>query len=160
VLAVRAEGTRWHADVGFGSASLLEPVPFGPGGEYEQSGWRFRIVEDGRELVLQLLREGAWVDLYGFIPEPVPLVDVETSNWFTCTHPHSLFVTGLIVGLRRDDGALWLLSDWSGLVFTEQTPTETTVTDVARESVPDILATRFGLPGFTLDAGRLVLTSP
>jgi N-hydroxyarylamine O-acetyltransferase len=161
VLGVRAEGARWHADVGFGSASLLEPLPFGAGREYEQSGWRFRVVEDGPELVLQLYREQAWVDLYGFIPEPVPLVDAETSNWFTSTHPRSPFVTGLIVGLRKDDGALWLLSDWSGLAFTEQTPMRTTVTEVDREAVPEILATRFRLPGFTLNAaGRLVLANP
>jgi N-hydroxyarylamine O-acetyltransferase len=161
VLGVRAEGARWHADVGFGSASLLEPLLFGAVGEFEQSGWRFRVVEDGRELVLQLLRDDAWVDLYGFIPEPVPLVDVETSNWFTCTHPRSPFVTGLIVGLRKDDGALWLLSDWSGLAFTEQTPTRTMVTAVDRDVVPGILATRFALAGFTLNAaGRLVPRAP
>ena len=29
----------------------------------------------------------AWSDLYGFVPQPVPLVDIETSNWFTCDAP-------------------------------------------------------------------------
>jgi N-hydroxyarylamine O-acetyltransferase len=158
VLGVRAEGVSWHADAGFGSASLFEPLPFGPGAAHEQSGWRFRVVEDGAEFVLQLAKGEAWVDLYGFIPEPVPLVDVETSNWFSCTHPCSPFVTGLIAGLRADDGALTLLSDWSELALSEQTPAQTTVTAVARDAVPDLLATRFALPGFMLAAdGRLVL---
>jgi N-hydroxyarylamine O-acetyltransferase len=160
VLGVRADGVLWHADVGFGSASLLEPLPFGANGEYEQSGWRFRVVEEGRELVLQLARNETWVDLYGFLPEPVPLVDAETSNWFTSTHPRSPFVTGLIVSRREKGGALALLSDWRGLALTVQTPTQTTVTEVEREAVPEILGTRFALPGFTLNAaGRLVLAS-
>lgn len=159
VLGVRADDLSWHADVGFGSGSLLEPLPFGPGAEHEQSGWRFRVVEDGPEFVLQRAQGDEWVDLYGFIPQPVPPVDLETSNWFTSTHPLSRFVTGLIVSLRADDGALTLLSDWSELALTEQTPTGSSVTPVAREEVPELLATRFELPGFMLASdGRLVLT--
>ncbi len=158
VMRVRAEDTEWLADVGFGAGSLLEPLPFGPDGEREESGWRFRVVEDGPELVLQRAEGEAWSDLYGFVPQPVPFVDVETSNWFTSTHPGSRFVTGLITSLRADDGTLTLLSDWSGLALTEQSPTKTTVTEVEREAIPELLATRFGLPGFMLGAdGRLVL---
>ena len=47
--------------------------------------------------MLQTADSSGWIDLYGFIPEPVPQIDVETSNWFTSTHPRSPFVTGLIV---------------------------------------------------------------
>lgn len=159
VLGVHAEGGTWHADVGFGSAGVLEPIPFGPDGVYEQSGWRFRVVEDGPEWVLQLGQEDDWIDLYGFIPQPVPLVDVETSNWFTSTHPSSRFVTGLIAGLRDRDGALTQLSDWSGpLLLTERTPAQTNITEVPRDSVPNILAARLALPGFRLNSnGGLVL---
>jgi N-hydroxyarylamine O-acetyltransferase len=139
---------------------LLEPLPFGPGAEHEQSGWRFRVVQDGPELVLQRAQGDEWVDGYGFIPQPLPLIDVETSNWFTSTHPGSRFVTGLIVSLRAADGTLTLLSDWSELALTEQTPTVSSVTPVAREQVPELLATRFELPGFTLASdGRLVHTN-
>ena len=120
----QVDGTRWHADVGFGHGTLLEPIPFGPGGEHEQSGWRYRVVEDGPELVLQSTdAHGEWIDLYGFVPEPVPLIDVVTSNWYTCTHPRSPFVTGLIVTAQRADGTRESLSDWSGdLALTEETP--------------------------------------
>jgi arylamine N-acetyltransferase len=41
------DGDEWHADVGFGagqrSGTLLDPIPFGPGGVYEQSGWGYRV---------------------------------------------------------------------------------------------------------------------
>jgi N-hydroxyarylamine O-acetyltransferase len=147
LLGVQAGGTTWHADVGFGHGTLREPIPFGTGGEYEQAGWRHRVVEDGRELVLQsVAQDGEWVDLYGFVPEPVPLIDVVTSNWYTCTYPHSPFVTGLIVSAQRPDGTRESLSNWSGeLVLTEETPERATVTAVEPDAVPSLISTRFGL---------------
>jgi N-hydroxyarylamine O-acetyltransferase len=158
-LRVRENGVSWHADVGF-PRGILEPIPFGPGSVQEQSGWDFRVVEDGSELVLQMLAGDAWADVYGFLPQPVPLIDVETSNWWTSTHPDSLFVTGLIVGVRGDNGTGTLLCDWSDLSLSEQTPAGTSVTPLEREAIPELLATHFSLPGFTLAAdGRLVLTN-
>jgi N-hydroxyarylamine O-acetyltransferase len=158
VLRVSENGASWHADVGF-SRGILEPIPFGPGPTQEQSGWSFRVVEEGSEFVLQKLEGDGWADVYGFLPQPIPLIDVETSNWWTSTHPRSLFVTGLIVGVRGADGTGTLLCDWSELSLSEQTPAGTSVTPLEREAVPELLATRFALPGFTLAAdGRLVLT--
>ena len=157
VLRVRADGTDWHADVGFGIGSLLEPLPFGPGEEHGQSGWRFRLVEEGPELVLQTAHGDEWADVYGFPPHPVPFVDLETANWFTSTHPRSPFVTGLIASTQADDGTRMLLSDWNELTLTEQTPSGATVTPVERDSVPELLAAHFALPGYAVGAdGRLV----
>jgi N-hydroxyarylamine O-acetyltransferase len=150
VLRVRDGGKPLLADVGFGLGTLLEPIPFEPGGPYEQWGWRYRLVAEGRELVLQSADEGTWRDVYAFVPEPVPLVDVETSNWFTCTYPRSPFVTGLIVAAQQADGSQVSLSDWSGTVLTKLTPTESKVTPVAREAVPELLERVFDLPGFAL----------
>jgi N-hydroxyarylamine O-acetyltransferase len=159
LLRVSENGASWHADVGF-PRGILEPIPFGPGPTQEQSGWSFRVVEDDSGLVLQQLAGDEWVDVYGFLPQPVPLIDVEVSNWWTSTHPRSLFVTGLIVGVRGVDGSGSLLCDWSGLSLSEQTPVGTSVTPLEREAIPELLATRFSLPGFTLAVdGRLVLTN-
>jgi N-hydroxyarylamine O-acetyltransferase len=159
LLRVSENGVSWHADVGF-ARGILEPIPFGPGPTQEQSGWSFRVVKEGSELVLQKLAGDEWIDVYGFLPQPVPLIDVETSNWWTSTHPRSLFVTGLIVGVRGDDGTGTLLCDWSELSLSEQTPAGTSVTPLEREAIPELLATRFSLPGFTLAAdGRLVLAN-
>jgi arylamine N-acetyltransferase len=143
--------------VGLGARGLVEPIPFGPGPTQEQSGWRFRVVEDGSEFVLQQLAGDGWEDLYGFSPQPAPLVDVETSNWWASTHPRSRFVTGLIVGVRNDDGTGTLLCDWSELSLSEQTPAGTSVTPLERDAIPRLLATCFSLPGFALGADeRLV----
>jgi len=148
VLRVIGEDGDWHADAGFGRGTLLEPIPFGPGGPYEQSGWRFQVVQEGPELVLRGAEDGAWVDLYAFVPEPVPEIDIETSNWFTCTHPRSPFVTGLIVSTQRPDGTRVTLSDWDGLSFKEETPAGASVRALDPGEVSELIATRFGLEGF------------
>ena len=153
------DGGVWHADVGFGLGTLLEPIPFGADSSRscEQSGWSFRVAQDGPELVLQTLLDGIWSDVYGFAPEPVPHVDIETSNWFTCTHPRSPFVFGLVAAVNCPDGSREALSDWSGpLQLRTQSPGQTEVSEMPRDAIPQLLAERFGLPGFALGAdGRL-----
>jgi N-hydroxyarylamine O-acetyltransferase len=157
VLRVRDDSGVWHADVGFGAGTLLEAIPFGPGDVHEQSGWQFRVVPDGEELVLQTVDGTGWIDLYGFIPAAVPQIDVETSNWFTSTHPRSPFVTGLIVTANRPDGTRTSLSDWNELSLVRQTPAGDSVSPVELESVPGVLESEFGLPGFSVSSeGRIV----
>jgi arylamine N-acetyltransferase len=160
VLRVHADGVVWHADVGFGSGTLLEPIPFGAGDVHEQSGWQVRVVEDEDELVLQTLDADEWTDLYGFVPEPVPLIDVETSNWFTSTYPRSPFVTGLIITAHRPDGTRVSMTDRGELSLIEQTPTDTAARTIEREQIPALLESQFGLPGFALGSnGRVVSAS-
>jgi N-hydroxyarylamine O-acetyltransferase len=153
VLEVEAAGERWHADVGFGLGSPLEPLPWGPGPECEIAGWRYRVVRDGGELVLQMHERHGWSDLYGFVPEPVHPVDVETINWWVCTYPRSPFVTGLIASTQRADGTRVTLSDWDGLTVSERTPAAETVTPVRPEAVPELLREHFALDGFELRDG-------
>jgi N-hydroxyarylamine O-acetyltransferase len=158
VLRARLDDEDWHADAGFGLGTPLEPLPWGPGGEHEQSGWRFRIVQDDPELVLQTQDGGAWADVYGFQPLPAPAVDLETANWFVSTHPGSPFVSGLIAARQDTDGRRTWLCDWSGaLVLSEQSPGGgESAREVQREQIPQLLSERFGLDGFALDAeGRV-----
>jgi N-hydroxyarylamine O-acetyltransferase len=148
-----ADGKPWHADVGFGLGTLLDPIPFGadPDNVNEQSGWSFRVIGDGPELVLQTLGADGWSDVYGFVPEPVPRVDIEVSNWWTCTNPGSAFVFGLIASVHRSDGRRQAICDWSGsLTEIATTPAGTVSTELARSTIPEKLA-ELGLPGFVLD---------
>ncbi|HVW19281.1 MAG TPA: arylamine N-acetyltransferase [Solirubrobacteraceae bacterium] len=158
LLRVEAEGRAWHADVGFGSGTLQRPIPFGPGGPHEQSGWRFRVVERGDELVLQTEAHDAWLDVYSYEPRPAPRVDIEMANWYTATHPASRFVGGLIVTTQGPDGTRVALSDWNDeLCLTVRTPAQATRTPVARDAIPALLEQRFGLTGFAVDAaGRVI----
>ncbi len=157
-----ADGTQWHADVGFGLGTLLDPIPFGPGGHHEQSGWSFQVVEDGDELVLQTNGPEGWSDVYGFVPSPALRIDIEVSNWWICTNPVSPFVFGLIASVNRTDGRRDALFDFSGqLERLTMTPDGTrSVTPTARDEIPSLLEETFGLPGFAVgDDGRVVLAS-
>ncbi len=146
LLRVEHDGAVWHADVGFGQGTLLEPIPFGPGGPYEQSGWRFQVVAEDRLLVLRSEAADGWRDLYAFTPEPAQPVDLEVNNWFTCTHPQSRFVTHLLVTAHAQDGSRTTLSDFADeMTLSAQTPTGSKREPVAREMVPLLLWERFGL---------------
>ena len=142
----------WLADVGFGGGGLLDPVPFEVGVETDQSGWLYRLVEDGPELVLQVFQDGAWTDMYGFIPVPVPVIDVEVSNWYTATHPTSSFVSGVFVGRRSPDRCLSLFVYEQAVFVQRPVGGASEVTEVTRTVVPGLLAERFGIGGVTLNA--------
>jgi N-hydroxyarylamine O-acetyltransferase len=156
LLRVVDESGPWIADVGFGGGGLLDPVPLATGIESEQSGWRYRLVEDGPGLVLQTFTDDGWSDMYGFVPEPVPAVDIEVSNWFTATHPDSPFVTGVMAGVRAADRCLSLFVYDEAVLIERLVGGATTGTAVDIGTVPDLLASRFDLSGVTVDpSGRL-----
>ena len=143
----------WHADVGFGLGTLLDPIPFGPDPDtvHEQSGWSFRIIADASELVLQTRGAEGWSDVYGFLPTPVPRIDIEVSNWWICTNPRSPFVFGLIASINHTSGRREAISDWSGpLQVMTMTPDGIESSEQPRAVIPDKLE-HFGLPGFQLD---------
>ncbi len=161
LLGVDWQGERWHADVGFGGGTLLEPLPWGPGGEHEQAGWRYRLVERSAEYALQTGTAEGWTDLYAFLPFAVPKADIEAANWWTSTHPRSRFVNGFLVSRQWSDGRRLALSDWGGPALIEATPEQQRRTVLSREEIPGLLADRFGLPGFRLDEGaRLLRAEP
>lgn len=137
----------WLADVGFGFGGLLEPLPFAAGGPYEQSGWRFRVVWNEPELVMQAARGDEWVDQYGVIASPVPFVDVQTANWLTSTYPESPFLRGPIISATAADGRRTLIrSDRQhGFILVEQTPTARETTPLYGDEIAAVIHERFGL---------------
>jgi N-hydroxyarylamine O-acetyltransferase len=162
VLRVSEGGRVWLADVGLGGGGLLDPVPFEVGIESDQAGWRYRLIEDGRELVLQGFLDGGWVDLFDFVPDPVPRIDVEVSNWYTATCPTSDFVNGVIVGRRSPDRCLSLFVFGQPAVLVERpVGGASEVNEVPLTTVPTLLAERFGIEGVTLGTdGRPHLVDP
>ena len=141
LLAVALDGANWIADVGFGVQGILEPVLAAPG-EVDQNGWRFRIVEEGHALVLQSLFRDEWSDLYAFTLEEQYLADYELANYYTSTHPDSMFVTTLIA--QRVCPDLRLALSATDLREIRPASTETTAVE-SDEALLAILAERFGL---------------
>jgi hypothetical protein len=75
--------------------------------------------------------------MYGFVPEPVPVIDVEVSNRYTATHPTSSFVTGLFVGRCCTDRCLSLFVFEPAVLVERLVGGVSEVTEVARTEVPD-----------------------
>lgn len=96
VLTVAVDGIDWLVDVGFGGLGIVEPITL-DGTVFDQDGWRYRVVLDGRFHLLDRARIGGWDDLYRFTTEPAEDVDYVVGNWYTSTHPDSKFVRTLTV---------------------------------------------------------------
>ena len=97
MLGIHVDGEDWLADVGFGSAGLLKPVRMSAAAVSHQFAWSYRIVREGDLQVLQYLLAGQWTDLYAFTLEPQFAIDYEVANYFTSTHPRSIFRNMLLV---------------------------------------------------------------
>jgi N-hydroxyarylamine O-acetyltransferase len=90
LLRVEVEGRAWLADVGFGDG-LLQPMPLAPGQVVRQFAQTYRVMEEEGVWVLQSLRGDGWQDFYAFTLEPQVPVDYEVANYYTSTHPDSVF---------------------------------------------------------------------
>jgi N-hydroxyarylamine O-acetyltransferase len=121
LLSVTLDGEHWLADVGFGGAGPLYPIPLGPFEPAEPALWCHRVHREGNLHVLEVLQADGWLALYAFSQEPQFPVDYEVSNYYTATHASSPFVQSLIVQ-RRGDNVRWTLRNRE---LTEERPDKT-----------------------------------
>ena len=96
LLQVLLEGRSWLADVGFGGGGPLRPVAM-DGTLGEQPGGDYRVVAQDAYRVLQHRwhKGQEWEEDYVFRLEPAYPIDYELANYYTSTHPESLFVQKL-----------------------------------------------------------------
>jgi len=162
VLRVEADDQAWLADVGFGFGGCLDPLPCRVGGPYSQAGWRFRVVSDEPELVVQAARGEDWLDLYGVTLSPVPLIDIETANWMTSTYPGSPFVRGPVISATASNGhrTLFRSDAEHEFVLVEQQPGHRVTTPVRRLELKTILEQRFGLDAARVPASERATPRP
>ena len=96
LLRIDLQEGAYLVDVGFGTA-VTAPLALEAGREQETPHETFRLAPVGNEFDLQVRFGETWTDLYRLsLQEQFP-VDYEAANWFTSTHPGSLFVRNLIV---------------------------------------------------------------
>jgi N-hydroxyarylamine O-acetyltransferase len=145
LLRVEVEGAPWLADVGFGGLGILEPIPFAPNEPVEQFGWRYRLVRDEQELVLQSLEPDGWADQYGSTLEPQLEIDYEVANHYTSTHPASPF-TRTLTAQRPDPDRPESRIVLRGRKLSVHRPSGPATTErVQDRDLMDVLAERFGL---------------
>jgi N-hydroxyarylamine O-acetyltransferase len=143
-----AEGP-YLADVGFGGPTPTAPLALQTGNEQATPHGSFRLVAAGGEFDLEARRGEGWASLYRFSPQEQMAVDYEVANWFTSTHPNSLFVNHLIAA-RSDPAARYTLFNNKFTVRNRDGTTERrTLNDVSEFG--EVLAREFGIASVGAD---------
>ena len=126
-IAVELHGKKWLCDLGFGSYGMRRPLCFDEVDREQQQGHeRFRLQTVGNGFFrLQALVEGAWRNQYEFDLSPRDWIDFVPVNYYTSTHPDSLFVNNLVVLRFTPEGRKILFNEQlkiiaRGLVETQQ----------------------------------------
>jgi N-hydroxyarylamine O-acetyltransferase len=91
------------ADAGFGAHFLDAPLKLAAGLEQSTPWAVYRLTEADGAFTLAARLGGDWRATYVFRLDPAVAADYEMGNWFTSTHPQSLFVSTLIAERLTDD---------------------------------------------------------
>jgi len=103
-LRVEIDGESWLTDVGIGGVSLTSAVRLHAEGEQSTPHEPRRIVQEGSRRFHQIRFGSEWEDVYEFSLAEMPFVDRELGNWYTSTHPNSLFKHRLMAARALDGG--------------------------------------------------------
>lgn len=138
---VDAEGSTWHADVGFGTA-LSEPIPLIDGTVANQGGWSHALAHREDGWVLRSLGPEGWSDRYIYTQEPQHHIDYVAASHYTSTHPASHFVQSPVV-VRLTPRARYRLHNLELHMAMADGTTERR--QLAADEVAPVLETTFGL---------------
>ncbi|HVY14768.1 MAG TPA: arylamine N-acetyltransferase [Rhodopila sp.] len=117
LLRVEMENGAWLADVGFGGLTPSAPLAMVPDQAQATPHETMRVTPFGSDLMLQVQLNGTWEDLYQIGHEPQSPVDFEAANWFTATHPASVFRNNVVATRPVPGGRLVLFNG----IFTRRT---------------------------------------
>lgn len=95
-------------DIGFGGPASPRALPLRLNEELS-GGWRLTGALEG-ELEMATRSSSGWQTLYRFTLQPQPWIDYAMRNWFTSTHPQSVFRVSLRVAVSEDGARLSLLN--------------------------------------------------
>ncbi|MBN3815427.1 arylamine N-acetyltransferase [Paraburkholderia sp. Se-20369] len=108
LLRVELDGRSWFVDVAFGSTTQTAPLEFLLDVPQATPHGVFRIVRAGNELGLAFQTRTEWQTVYRYTLAPAVEMDFEIGNWYTSTHPKSVFLNSLLVS-RIQPGARELM---------------------------------------------------
>lgn len=153
LLCVELEGRSWFVDVAFGSTTQTAPLEFVLDMPQTTPHGTFRIVQTGVELGLEFQTRSGWQTVYRYALTPAVEMDFELGNWYTSTHPKSVFLNNLLISRTQPGTRELMVND----IYTcrnntgdSQTHRYTDATDWA-----DCLRKRFDLILASDEAERL-----
>lgn len=142
-LRVRHEGEEWLVDAGFGGYMPTAPLRFDIIEAQSTPHETYRITPFGASHLLQMLQGEHWAPVYEISPEALYPVDFEAPNWFTATHPSSLFRQNLIVARSTSEARYRLLDNRLTVQAVDGTVERHSLT---AKGIEDALADVFKLP--------------
>lgn len=129
-LIVSVEGAEYLCDLGFGSYGIRAPLRLDvldtPTAQDDDT---YQLTQNGHDLVLQALVDGAWLNQYGFTRCPVEWIDFAPANWLNSTHPDAVFTQKPLVVLFTANGRKILFGDSFKVVENGQTTQQTVLPD-------------------------------
>jgi N-hydroxyarylamine O-acetyltransferase len=141
-LRVTIDGEAWLADVGFGGIVPTSPLRLADTAPQATRHERFRIVPNGGTVIVQPQIGDEWKPLYELSLEPLLDVDYEPLNWFTSTHPASVFRKGLMVARSTPEARYMLLN---GRLTVRRRDGSVERRSLDAEALEAVLADAFGL---------------
>ena len=142
-LVLELDGRQWVCDLGFGRFGIRAPICLDDlDRELVQGYDRFRLSRSGQAVYhLSAKVDSDWVDQFEFDLSPQEWVDFEPANYYTSTHPESLFVNNLVVLRFTDNGRIILWNDRLKIIDRDQV----TERSVSPDELPAVLLSEFGL---------------
>ena len=101
----------WLVDAGFGGHLIRTPLCLVPGLVQPTPTGIERIVQNRDVMTFETELPTGWAPLYRFTLEPLLPVDYEPLNWFTATHPSSIFRHNLRMERLTAERRAGLLND-------------------------------------------------
>jgi N-hydroxyarylamine O-acetyltransferase len=143
-LCVAIDGEDHLADVGFGSLGPPGPLRLARRDEQPSATGAYRIVDVGRERLLQARTHEGWKDCYRIGPDEPHFIDEEIGNWFVATNPRSMLRQNLLVARTTPRGRLTLFNRELTLRAGDaDVPAKRTL--ASHGEIADVLAAEFGL---------------
>ena len=131
------------ADVGFGGLTPTAPLALQGGITQATPHGSFRLQAAEGVFVLDAQRGGEWQSLYRFTLDAQAPVDYEVANWFTSTHPRSLFRNHLLAARATAEGHHTLFDDKFAIRRRDGTSERRQIRDAADLAL--VLAAHFGI---------------
>jgi N-hydroxyarylamine O-acetyltransferase len=115
-LRVLVDGEPWLVDVGFGGMVPTSPLRLTTADAQSTTHGPFRVTAagqgpGGQDALIEAWVEGSWHPLYEVQLQAQQAVDFEPLNWFTSTHPDSVFRHALMAARTTPDARYTLRND-------------------------------------------------